>query len=210
MTTSSTPVGAVAGHPEIGREIDTLDTPSLILRYRRGVENFDPRLFDLDDGQLDTAFLPDSGVGRWPVRVLLGHLADAELVMTFRIRRLLAEDNPVIAVWDEMAFADSPLYTPDLRQPVAGFIAAIHTLRRWTTELLMSLSPEQWSRPAMHPERGRITLRDVVVGTTWHLEHHNVYLQAKIDRFLGPRAECPPEQQTRTPCGPSCGCHGKS
>ncbi|MCL4741642.1 MAG: DinB family protein [Phycisphaerales bacterium] len=209
MTTSSTPVGAVAGHAEIGREIDALDTPALILRYRRGVENFDPRLFDLADDQIDTAFLPDSGVGRWPVRFLLGHLADAELVMTFRIRRILAEDRPVLAVWDEMAFADSPLYTPGLRQPIAGYLAAIHTLRRWTTELLMALTPEQWSRPALHPERGEITLRDVVVGTTWHLEHHNVYLQAKIDRFLGPRAECAPEEQARGRCGPSCGCHGE-
>ena len=30
-------------------------------------------------------------VGRWPIRVLLGHLADAELVFVHRMRRAVGE-----------------------------------------------------------------------------------------------------------------------
>ena len=157
----------------------------LIVRYLRGVENFDPRLFDLTDAQTDTAFLADAGVGRWPVRVLMGHLADAELVLTYRIRRTIAEDRPVLALWDEEAFVDGGLYGPELRPPVAGFVAAIHTMRRWTAELLMSLSEEQWERKAMHPDLGELSVRQLVEMVTKHLEHHNEFLQKKIDKMLG-------------------------
>ena len=88
---------------------------ALLVRYLRGVGNFDERVYDLTDEQADTAFLPDAGVGRWPVRVLLGHLADAELVYTYRVRRTIAEDAPVLALWDENAFVDGGIYGPELR-----------------------------------------------------------------------------------------------
>lgn len=171
----------------------------LIVGYLRGVENFDPRVFDLTDEQNDEAFEAGDGVGLWPVRVLMGHLADAELVYTHRIRRTIAEHNPVLTLWDEEAFVDGGLYGPELRPPVAGFVAAIHTMRRWTAELLMSLTPEQWERKAMHPERGEITVRQMVETATRHLEHHNGFLQKKIDRMLG-------EREAVGGCGSGCCC----
>lgn len=191
---------------EARRELDALSTPDLLNRYARGIENFDRRVVRLRDDQLDTAFLPDAGVGRWPARVLLGHLADAELVFAHRMRRAVAEDNPVLAVWDENAFVDSGLYAGP-KAPIGAFLAAIHTTRRWTVEWLASLTPEQLARTAMHPERGSLTVRDTLVYSTWHLEHHGRYLNAKIERFLGP---APAEETPTGGCGPGCGCAGKA
>src|ERR1044071_1538478 len=71
-------------------QISALATPALLARFRKGVENLDRRMFWLKDAQLDSAFLPSAGVGRWPVRVLLGHLADAELAVAHRMRRTVA------------------------------------------------------------------------------------------------------------------------
>ncbi len=173
----------------------------LLVRYLRGVESFDPRIFDLTDEQTDTAFLPDAGVGRWPVRVLMGHLADTEIVMTHRLRRTIAEECPVLNLWDNDAFVDGGLYSPELRSPVAGFVAAIHTMRRWTAELLMSLSAEQWERKAMHPDRGELTVHQIVELTVRHLEHHNEFLQKKLDKMLGAREEAPAGG-----CGSGCCC----
>src|SRR5688572_20097729 len=153
------------------REVGSLPDAELIARYRRGLERFDSRIFELSDEQMDLAFLPDAGVGRWPVRVLVGHLADAELAFTHRMRRAVAEENPVLAVWDENAFIDAGLYAGG-QYPMGGFIAAIHTLRRWTAEWLATLTPEQLERKALHPERGPLTVRRMLVMTTWHLEHH--------------------------------------
>lgn len=188
--------GGVAGPPTI-EQFMGLSHEDLVRRYALGVEAFDRRVVELTSQQVDTAFLPESGVGRWPVRVLLGHLADAELVFVHRMRRTVAEDNPLLAVFDEQSFIDSGLYgivVTDPGKPVAvpahtpaigGFIAVIHTLRKWTTEWLASLSPKQWERGCLHPERGPQTVRKIAEYDTWHLEHHGWYLNRKIARFLG-------------------------
>ena len=141
-------------------EVAALSNEELVLRYRRGLEGFDARIFELSDEQVDAAFLPDAGVGRWSVRVLVGHLADAELAYTHRMRRATAEENPLLAVWDENAFIDAGLYAGG-QYPLGGFVAVIHTLRRWTAEWLATLTPEQLQRKAMHPERGPMTVRRI-------------------------------------------------
>lgn len=197
-----------------------LDTHALIARYRRGIENFDRRIFFLDEQQLDTAFLPDAGVGRWPIRVLVGHLADAEIATIHRVRRAVAEDRPVIAPWDENAFIDAGVYGHASRVastgqgpaisssafPLAGFVAVIHTLRRWMSEWLMTLTPQQWQRAAMHPERGELTVKTLVGYDTWHVEHHAWFLNAKVEKLLG--VDMGEEPLAGGGCGSGCGCKG--
>lgn len=174
--------------PPVLAEVQALSIPDLVNRYAVGVENFDRRMFDLRDEQVDMAFLSSAGCGRWPVRVLVGHLADAELAFVHRLRRIVAEDHPVFSAWDENAFIDRGLYgtdrsPPEQRQPLGAFVAAVHTLRRWTAEWLRTLEPEDWPRTGLHPERGEQTLRRVLEYATWHVEHHAWYLHAKLDRF---------------------------
>lgn len=183
-----------------------LSDSELIARYRRGLEKIDPRVFELSDEQLDMAFLPEAGVGRWPARVLVGHLADADLSFTQRMRRAVAEDNPVLEPWDENALIDAGMYSGG-QYPIGGFIAVVHTLRRWTSEWLATLSPEQLRRGAMHPERGPQTVRGILAYTTWHLEHHAAFLNAKVCKMLGPAVVA--GESEGGGCGPGCGCHRK-
>lgn len=197
-----------AASPDLRQEIARLTDEELIARYRGGLQTIDPRVFELSDEQMDMAFLPDAGVGRWPVRVLVGHLADAELAFTHRLRRAVAEEHPVFAVWDENAFIDSGLYNGG-QYPVAGFIAVLHTLRRWTAEWLFAVTPEQLARKALHPERGEQSVRDILVYTTWHLEHHARFLNAKVCRMLGPAPAAEPAKAGGGGCGPNCGCKHK-
>lgn len=209
MTTAATARPRYADCPGL-EQISSLDIPALIARYRQGVQNFDARVFHLPAEQADQAFLPDVGVGTWPVRVLLGHLADAELVWAHRARRIVAEESPVFALWDENAFIDAGLYRhqrlPGHPSPMlGGHVAVIHTLRMWTSEWLDTLTDAQWDRRGMHPDRGPIGVRDIVSLATWHLEHHARFLNLKVERFLGP---APAQSQApKGKCGPSCGCH---
>ncbi|HYD01272.1 MAG TPA: DinB family protein, partial [Phycisphaerales bacterium] len=132
------------------------------------------------------AFRPESGVGRWPCRVLLGHLADAEILFSHRVRRVVGEERPMFAVWDEEAFIDSNMYgTPETgaRYPVGAFVAVIHSQRLWIAQWLSTLTEQQWQRAGMHPERGPQSARRIMEYATWHLEHHAWYLNAKVARL---------------------------
>src|SRR3954466_13956103 len=91
-------------------DLAALPDAELVARYRAGLEIFDRRLFDLSDAQADEGCAPEGAVGLWSVRTLVGHLADAELVFSHRMRRAVGEDNPVVAEWDENPFVDAGLY----------------------------------------------------------------------------------------------------
>ena len=161
-----------------------LPMPELIERYRSASSLIERRVLELTAEQADTFFRPESEVGRWSCRVLLGHLADADLAEVHRMRKTAAEDRPTISPWDENAFIDEGLYGP--RQPIAGFVAVIHTLRLWSGEWLATLTPEQMARKALHPEKGELSIHEMLIFSTWHFEHHIDFLKRKLIKLLGP------------------------
>lgn len=175
-------------------ELLAMGTAPLLERFRGCVEGLDPRVFELDDERLDTAFLADAGVGKWPIRVVLGHLAETEVVQTHRIRRTLSEDRPVPSTWDEQAFVDSGIYGGGIapafgggaiRPPIGAFVASVHTLRQWTAATLGLVPEAAWARVTMHPEFGELSVRAMVAFEVWHFEHHARFVNAKVARILG-------------------------
>jgi hypothetical protein len=197
-------------------QLAQMPTLHLVMRYRKGIEKLDQRVFDLTEEQIDMAFLPDANVGRWPVRVLLGHLADAEVAAAHRMRRIVGEDGPVVNNWDEDAFVDANLYNNGpktyaedaqgdnarVMQALGGSMAVIHTLRQWCGQWLLTLPEEAWQRTMMHPSRGAVTLREYVALNTWHLEHHGRFLTSKLDRMGIPHPA--PEVGGGGCCGGGC------
>lgn len=166
-----------------------LPRETLLTRYAAWPDHVPTRLLELDDEQLDTAFVETSGLGRWPTRVLMGHLADCEIMYTFRMRKAVAEENPLLINIDPDAWVDSGMYGNEnggADKPVAGFVAVIHTMRTWTAEWLNTLKPDQWNRMALHPNDGPVSVENILAKAVWHIEHHSVYLQRKLDRLLGP------------------------
>jgi len=229
MTTATTTPAAILAalsnltEPCSAIQLATLPSGQLIARYRKGVENFDRRLFKLSESQIDQAFLPNVGgaadVGRWPVRVLLGHLADADLAQSHRMRRAVGEDNPVLSSWDENAFIDNDVYglnhalatDPAAQQHavmnvLGGNVALIHTVRQWTGQWLSTLTEAQLGRTAMHPERGSLSVKLMLASMVWHLEHHARFLARKLDRLVGPDVE---DEAPKGGCGAGCGCKSK-
>lgn len=195
------------GKVEAVENLKTLSLPDLVRRYRKGVENFDRRIFDLSEEQLDQAFLPDAGVGRWPIRVVLGHVADAELVAVHRMRRIVAEERPMLCEWDENAFVDRNVYGvglgPSGGGAIGAFVAATHVMRQWTSMWFSGLSDADMARVGLHPSRGEQSVKDIITLYTWHLEHHAAFVNEKVVRFLG---EAPAEEPKQGGCGSGCGC----
>lgn len=186
-TTTSNP------SPTTIKALKALTTDELVGRLRIGVESIDPRIFELTDEQLNQAWRPEANIGLWPIRVVIGHLADVEMVFATRARKIFAEDNPTLAIFDEHAFVDSAIYGctegSTMQPPIGGDIAAIHTLRSWMVAFLYQLNASDWERTGLHPDHGPISLQTIAVYNCWHLERHAWFINAKTERFLGPRPE---------------------
>lgn len=89
--------------------------------------------------------------GEWCPRQVVHHLGDSEMNAAIRIRRIIAEDNPLIQGYDEEQWAAGLHY--DL--PVEPALSAFKYARASTSLLLHSLSEEEWARPGQHSQFGR-------------------------------------------------------
>ncbi len=150
----------------------------LVRRYEHGVGMLPASASRLDHALLDRKFPPGSEAGEWSVRMVIGHIADAEIAFTHRMRRIAAEERPQFAVWDENQFIAREMYHGDL---IIEVLEAIKGVRIWTASWLSTLLEKDFGRIGIHPERGEQTLQDVLVYNVWHLEHHAWYLHRKLE-----------------------------
>jgi hypothetical protein len=95
-----------------------------------------------------------------------------------RLRRLLAEDNPVIGGYDEEAFARVLRYAD---RPIAAALDALSAARRTTAEILAQMTPADWSRAGTHTQSGPYSAEDWLEIYATHAHDH----AAQIRRARG-------------------------
>jgi hypothetical protein len=126
-------------------------TPSeraaLVERYRTGYAAFAAVIAGASEAELDARPFE----GEWTLREIVHHLADGELSSAIRIRRLIAEDDPIIVGYDEGLYARRLHY--DAR-PVGPSMAAVEAARASSATLLDHLDDEEWGRAGTHSEMG--------------------------------------------------------
>lgn len=122
------------------------DRAARLERFSSAVAAVEAALVGVTDDELDRR--PPSG--EWSAREIVHHLADSESMAYIRLRRLIAEDDPQIAGYDEPEWARRLHYD----RPVAASIAVVRAVRTASLELLRSLTPDEWARTGSHSESG--------------------------------------------------------
>jgi len=110
---------------------------------------------------------PAEGGPGWSPPEVAAHLADTEVVTGWRLRQILAEDEPTLQPYDQEKWAAALRYgerNTDLA--LEAFAAA----RQANLELLRLLSDRDWERGYLHLEYGRQTLRVKIQ----HLSDHDL------------------------------------
>jgi DinB superfamily len=111
--------------------------------------------------------------GKWSPHEILCHLADCELVFSFRIRQALAEEHHVIQPFDQEIWACN--YAGYDAQAALMTFACV---RQWNLMLLRSVGPEVMQKPLLHPERGDMTFRGLIETIAGHDLNHLAQLEA--------------------------------
>jgi hypothetical protein len=119
---------------------------ALVERYRDGYAEVVRALEGIGPAELDARPAP----GTWSPREIVHHLADSEMISAIRLRRLIAEDAPVIVGYDQDEYARRLYYDRPIEVSLDTFRAA----RACTVELLERLTHEQWARGGVHSESG--------------------------------------------------------
>ena len=130
-------------------------------------------LFALSEEDLARTYAP----GKWPIRFILHHLADAETVLFDRIRRILSEPRQVLWVFDQDAWAIGLDYS---RVPL-DISCRIYEAVRCGIIYYASLHYEQKGHlEFVHSVTGVRTLRDELEKVASHNAHHLAQIRTAL------------------------------
>jgi hypothetical protein len=139
--------------PARGGSVNETERATLIDRYRTGTSDAEAALAWITDEELDRQPAdPDD----WTARKIAHHLADSEAMAYIRLRRLIAEEDPLIAGYDEPEWARRLHYD----RPIAASIAVLGAVRSASLELLASLTDAEWNRSGTHSDSGPYAVDD--------------------------------------------------
>ncbi len=134
-------------------------------------------LAGLMEGAPDEVLSRRPAPGKWSVRAILAHLAEDELASSWRYRQMIEHPGATLLGFDQDEWARLGDYESwTAREALEMF----RLLREANLRMFARLTPEEWQRYGMHPERGRIT----VAGLARHMAGHDVNHIVQMRRAL--------------------------
>jgi uncharacterized damage-inducible protein DinB len=114
--------------------------------------------------------------GKWSILEVVCHLVDSEQAWCHRMKRVIAEDRPLLIGYDESRFASALAYHHrDLEQE----LALLEGMRLQMARILRTLPGSAWTRLGVHSERGLMSLEDLLQAETEHIPHHLGFIEEK-------------------------------
>ena len=139
--------------------------------FRRGPDILDEALAGVAENE--SKFVP--APGKWTIRQIARHLTDTEIVAGMRLRQIIAESRPLMALFDQDLWADHLSYNDCNPFDSA---AKFRVLRADMSAILDSLPDAVFERVGLHPERGAGTLAEWVDRFGAHVEKHAGQIRA--------------------------------
>jgi hypothetical protein len=155
------PVGRFQARPDLTVE----ERLTLIDEVERLPAQLRAAVGDLAAGQLDRSYRP----GGWTVRQVVHHLPDSHMNAYIRFKKAATENEPLVAVYDEVAWAELADAMHYDIEPSLRLLEGLH--HRWGL-FLRSLRDPDFYRVYLHPELGRVTLGSALQMYAWHGRHH--------------------------------------
>ena len=116
------------------------------------------------------------GPGTWSIAELVAHLLDSDLVLADRMKRVIAEDEPVLLAFDENRWIER---LDSQSMPVEEAVNLFTAQRHWMTRILRKCSEVDFARVGQHTEDGPKSLAKLLSGYVNHLDGHLRFLYGK-------------------------------
>jgi len=111
--------------------------------------------------------------GKWSARQILCHLADCEIVFSYRLRQSLTQEHHVIQPFDQEQWAN--FYEACDAHTALNVFSAV---RDWNVRLISGLTPDDLMKKLTHPERGEMHIAVVVETMAGHDLNHFAQIEA--------------------------------
>jgi uncharacterized damage-inducible protein DinB len=131
----------------------------------------------LSDEQARFRYAP----GKWSVKEMIGHLADAERIFAYRLLRVARGDATPLPGWEENGYVRTAASD---ERALADLVDDWASARDSTVALVAGIPADAWLRRGTVND-GAMSARALAYITLGHVEHHRAVLR---ERYGVPRA----------------------
>src|SRR5215469_9295347 len=111
---------------------------------------------------------------KWSIAEIIAHLADAEIVASWRMRSVIGENGITIQPFDQDAWASVFNYRArDARRSLEVF----RVLRENNLRMLKEIAPATWDNYGMHLERGKESIAHLARMFAGHDTNHLLQIE---------------------------------
>jgi uncharacterized damage-inducible protein DinB len=135
------------------------------------------KLASLVEGVPEAKLNQRPSLQKWSVIEIMAHMAEDELVSTWRYRQILEHDVPELRDFDQNFWAEVGDYAS---WKLEDALMMFRLLREANLRMFSCLTPEQWQRQGVHYERGKLTVRDLCS----HMAAHDINHIEQVQRIL--------------------------
>ncbi|MBA4159897.1 MAG: DinB family protein [Gemmatimonadetes bacterium] len=125
--------------------------------------------------------------GKWSIKEVLGHLADTERILSYRLLRISRGDPTPLSGFDENAYVAAAGF--DAR-PVRSLLTEFESVRAATLRMIEAIPPEALTRRGT-ANGVEVSARALVFILAGHVEHHFEILRQRY-KLAVPHIEAPP------------------
>jgi len=115
---------------------------------------------------------------KWSIAEIVAHLADAEIVASWRMRSVIGENGITIQPFDQDAWASAFRYD---KRECKKSLEVFRVLRENNLVMLKEISRETWDNYGMHLERGKESIAHLARMFAGHDTNHLL----QIERIVG-------------------------
>jgi hypothetical protein len=117
---------------------------------------------------------------KWSIAEIIAHLADAEIVASWRMRSVIGENGITIQPFDQDAWASAFEYRDrDARRSLEVF----RVLRENNLQMLKEIPRETWENYGMHLERGKENIAHLTRMFAGHDTNHVLQIERIVKQL---------------------------
>lgn len=114
--------------------------------------------------------------GTWSIQQIVVHLADSDGIGVDRMKRIAAEDNPLLIGYNETRYVQRLFYED---QSTEDALTLFEVTRRQFVRVLRKLPADSFARTGIHNEVGKVSLATQLKKYNEHFEHHLTFIEKK-------------------------------
>jgi len=157
--------------PYYSTYVELVPDGDIMIILEKQMEETITLLQDISEQQAHCRYAP----GKWDIKEVIGHLADTERIMGYRLLSIARGETIALPGYDDVAYVQNAEFD---KQSVEELLQNLSAVRQSTIHLIKSLTSEDWLRRGI-ANNYEVTVRALIAIISGHEIHHRTIIRER-------------------------------